>query len=173
MVISTALICWTVKHKQRQHGAALWDLCAAFITMAIRMLTPAKLDVSSLWVAPSVLLKKEFTWLELIEFVINYLKACNNSLTHYWLATTANWLIFPSNVSTMKGYFHGGWSHSTVLALLAPVSAGCAGDSICHLFGHSVLRHHHTPSGRDLLFCTGETTKINVRKQFKRNVFRL
>lgn len=43
-----------------------------------------------------------------------------------------------------------------------PVSAGCAGDTVCHLSGHSFLHHHHPPSRPGLLLCTGKCKSTAV-----------
>lgn len=57
------------------------------------------------------------------------------------------------------GHFHSGRSHSAVFALLDPVSDGCAGDPLCHLFSNTFLCHHHPASGSALLLCTGTLAK--------------
>lgn len=57
------------------------------------------------------------------------------------------------------GHIHSGRSHSSILSLLAPVSAGCTRDAICHLSGHSFLRCHHHSSGHCLFLCTGKLDK--------------
>ncbi len=62
-------------------------------------------------------------------------------------------------ITLSKGHFHSGWNHSTVLPLLVHVYAGRAGDTVCHLSGHSFLHHHHHSSGPGLLLCTGKLTK--------------
>lgn len=67
---------------------------------------------------------------------------------------------WPNSLNTVsKGHFHSRWSHSAILPFVAPVPAGCTGDTVCHLSGHSFLHHHHHSSGLRLLLCTGEPNK--------------
>lgn len=63
-----------------------------------------------------------------------------------------------------SGHVHSGRSHSNVLPLLDPVSAGCVGDTVCHLPGHSFLHDHHHSSGCPLLLCAGKRPRTPEKK---------